>query len=339
MNAHSLLSEETIAWLLEAESPGARYLGMRDLLRLPADDPEMAAAREAAHVQGPIAAFLDHMEEDGYWSAPGPGYMPKYFSAVWSIIALAQLGASVKVDARVAKACAYVLDQALAPQGQFSASGAPNGTADCLQGNLCWALTTLGCEDPRLETAFAWMARSVTGEGLAPVSDRRAELRFFAGKCGPLFACGSNNKLPCAWGGVKVMLAFSRWPKHRWTPLITQAVEQGAEFLLHGDPARAAYPNGWTEKPSSNWWKFGFPVFYVTDMLQNVEALVGLGYGKDPRLEEALSMILQKRDAQGRWMLEYDYEGKTWASFGAKKQPNKWVTLRAVKVLLDPDLV
>jgi hypothetical protein len=71
----------------------------------------------------------------------------------------------------------------------------------------------------------------------------------------------------------------------------------------------------------------------VTDLLQNVEALVGLVYGNDPRLASALTIISEKQDAQGRWLLEYDYTGKTWINFGAKKQTNKWVTLRALRVL------
>lgn len=327
------MNDTALQWLLEPEDPGVRYLALRDLLDYPADHPDLIAARKAAHTQGPIAAILDHMEAAGYWSEPGPGYLPKYWSTVWSITSLAQLGASAAEDERIARACAYVLDQALTPQGQFSTSGSPSGTADCLQGNLCWALVALGCQDPRLEMAFDWMARSVTGEGIAPMEDRQAETRYYAGKCGPLFACGANNKLACAWGGVKVMLAFSRWPEARRTPLIQQAIDQGAEFLLDGDPARAGYPNGWAAKPSQNWWKFGFPVFYVTDMLQNLEALVGLGYGKAPRLAPALALVQEKRDPQGRWLLEYDYAGKTWVDYGPKKQPNKWVTLRAMRVL------
>ena len=90
---------------------------------------------------------------------------------------------------------------------------------------------------------------------------------------------------------------------------------------------------GWNEKPSRNWWKFGFPVFYVTDLLQNVEALVKLGYGDDPRLAGALDLIREKQDVQGRWKLEYSYSGKMAVDFGLKKEPNKWVTLRAMRVL------
>ena len=105
------------------------------------------------------------------------------------------------------------------------------------------------------------------------------------------------------------------------------------DFLFSVDPALADYPSGGTGKPSGNWWKFGFPVFYVTDILQIVEALVALGYGHDPRLANALQLITDKQDDLGRWSLDYEYTGKTWVEFGVKKQPNKWVTLRAVKVL------
>jgi hypothetical protein len=327
------LRGDSLSWLLEPDNPGVRYLALRDLLDRPADDAELRAAQQAAHTQGPIADVLAEMAPEGHWVEPGPGYNPKYRSTVWSITLLAQLGASAALDERIKRACATVLDQALASGGQFSTSGPPSGTADCLQGNLCSALTVLGCDDPRLDGAFDWMARSVTGEGVAPASDRDAPLRYYAGKCGPGFACGANNKLPCAWGAAKVMLAFGAWPAARRTPVTARAISQGVEFLLGVDPASAAYPSGWSEKPSGNWWKFGFPVFYVTDILQIVDALVALGYGRDLRLANALKLVRDKQDVQGRWTLEYDYTGKTWVDFGPKKQPNKWVTLRACRVL------
>jgi hypothetical protein len=327
------LNGDSLAWLLAPDTPGVRYLALRDLLDCSPDDPELAAAQAEAYASGPIAAILAQMDNVGFWSKPGPGYNPKYYSTIWSVIMLAQLGASVQEDERIAQACAYLLDHALTPGGQFTASGAPSGTADCLQGNLCAALLDLGHDDPRLEVAFEWMARSVTGEGVASIGDKHAHVRYYAGKCGPLFACGSNDGQSCAWGAAKVMLAFSKLPAARRPPLIKRAMHQGVDFLLSVDPAEATYPSGWSDKPSGNWWKFGFPVFYVTDLLQIVEALVSLGYGDDKRLANALTIIRDKQDAQGRWLLEYDYTGKTWVDFGEKKQPNKWVTLRALRVL------
>jgi hypothetical protein len=333
MSWQNQLKGDSVSWLLEAKTPGVRYLALRDLMGCPPTDPELRTARIDAHKNGPIATILDRMDKAGFWVAPGPGYNPKYRSTVWAVILLAQLGASVEEDKRIAQACTYLLDHALTEGGQFSASGAPSGTADCLQGNLSWALLELGCDDPRLEIAFDWMARTVTGEGIAPTSDRQAKTRYYAGKCGPTFACGANNKLPCAWGGAKVMLALGKWPDKRRKASVRDAIQHGVDFLLSVDPAEATYPSGYSDKPSQNWKKFGFPVFYVTDALQIVEALVALGYGDDPRLTHALTMIREKQDANGRWALEYDYRGKTWVDFGTKKQPNEWVTLRALRVL------
>jgi hypothetical protein len=333
MSWQDQLKGDSLSWLLETTTPEVRYLALRDLLECPQTDSELRTACIAAHREGPIATILAEMDQTGYWVEPGPGYNPKYRSTVWSVILLAQLGASVTEDKRVAQACAYLLDHALAAGGQFTISGAPSGTVDCLQGNLAWALLELGYDDPRLERAFDWIARSVTGEGLASSEDRQATARYYAGKCGPGFACGANNKLPCAWGGAKVMLALGKWPEKRRTSLLKRAIQQGVDFLLSVDPAEANYPTGYSDKPSQNWWKLGFPVFYVTDLLQIIEVLVTLGYGGDSRLSHALAMIREKQDANGRWALEYDYTGKTWVDFGAKKQPNKWVTLRVLRVL------
>ena len=333
MFAHHQLPDKTLAWLLAPDSPGVRYLALRDLLNRSVDDPELCEARRAAHVNGPIATILAQIAPQGYWVTPGPGYNPKYYATVWSVITLAALGGLVTEDERITQACNYLLEHALTPGGQFTASGAPSGTADCLQGNLCWALLKLGCDPALLESALEWMARSVTGEGVAPRSDKHAPVRYYAGKCGPGFACGSNNQLPCAWGAAKVLLAFSAWPVERRTPLIARAIDEGVEFLLGIDPATAAYPSGYSDKPSTNWWKFGFPLFYVTDVLQVAEALVALGYGADPRLSGLLTLIREKGDEQGRWLLDYHYAGKSWVDFGAAKQPNPWVTLRALHVL------
>ena len=334
MSWQTQLRGDSVSWLLEADSPGVRYLALRDLLDLPPDDSTMKSVRKRAHKEGPIAEILSNMEKAGYWVKAGPGYNPKYRSTVWSIILLAQLGALAGEDKQIDQGCKYLLDH-LSEGGQFttSTSGAPSGTVDCLQGNLCWSLMEMGYDHPRLKSAYEWMARTVTGDGIAPKTDKDAPVRYYAYKCGPNFACGVNNNLPCAWGGCKVMMAFSKWPVNRRTPLIKKAIKRGVDFFFSIDPAIARYPTRITNKPSVNWWKFGFPVFYVTDLLQLAEAFVGLGYGNDPRLANTLNIIREKQNEHGQWLMEYDYAGKTWVDFGKKKQPNKWVTLRALKVL------
>lgn len=334
------LKGDPISWLLEPSDPAVRYLAQRDLQDKKKDDPELLAARKAAAKDPAITAILDNIAPHGLWEGDKGGYNPKYYSAVWSLTYLGQLGAHVDFDPRIAIACSEYLDQALTPRGQISANGTPSYTIDCLQGNMLTALLDLGFEDERFASAFEWMARTVTGEGLAPLKDKKAEVRYYAGKCGPDFACGANYNKPCAWGGIKVMLAFSRLSKDKRTPLIQRAIDRGVKFFLSVEPSEAPYPNSdLAAAPSRNWWKFGFPVFYISDLLQLAEALVGLDYGKDPRLAKTLQLIRDKQDDQGRWALEYHYQGKTYADIGEPKQPNKWVTLRALRVLKNSSIV
>jgi hypothetical protein len=331
MSNSGKINSKAVDWLLESDNPGVSYLAKRDLTGCA---PSSATAlQKKAHTAGPIAAVLSNMQPEGYWVKPGGGYSPKYSGTVWSLIMLSQLGARQETDDRIRKACVYYLDHAQASCGQLSYNGAPGGSIDCLHGNMCAALLDLGCTDSRIDRAFEWMARTVTGEGIAPMTEKSAPMRYYAYKCGPLFACGANGKKPCGWGAVKVMLAFSKLPRDKRTPLIDRAIQAGVDFLFSCDPARAEYPTATGTKPSGNWWKFGFPVFYITDILQTAEALTALGYGNDPRLKNTIDLIRQKQDEDGRWSMEFNYTGKSWVDFGRKRQPNPWVTLRALRVL------
>jgi hypothetical protein len=325
--------DQVLDWLLEPEDPGVRYFALRDLLGAPDDDPELRAARRATVRQAPVARILDHMQDEGFWVKPGPGYAPKYRGTVWQIIFLGQFGADGS-DRRVRRSADYVIDHSRTGLGGFSVNGLPSGLIHCLQGNLGASLIELGyLDDPRLQQALDWLARSITGEGIAPAKSKDERRYYSSGNSAPGFCCAANNHKPCAWGAIPALDALSRVPKPQRTPAMRRAIAAGTSFLLSRDPAAADYPMGWATKPNASWFKFGYPLGYVADVLRNAEVLVALGKGKDRRLGRVRDLILGKRGHDGRWRLEYDYAGKTWFDLGAKRAPNKWVTLRARRAL------
>ena len=351
MTWKALLKDDPTPWLLEPvlstvegsdlANPGVRYFALRDLLDRPEDDPEVRQARAAIMTTGPIPAILEAQYPDGYWVKPGSGYSPKYRGTVWQIILLAELGANPS-DERVRRGCEYLLNHSIAANGAFSAyqRPVPSGSIHCLNGNLLSALLRLGyADDPRVQAAQDWQARAITGEGIQYLK---------SGTSGPGFACSANQGQPCAWGANKAMKALIAVPPDQRTPVMQRAIEVGAEFLLSRDPAVADYP--YTERVSSTWFKFGFPLSYWSDVLETTAVLVELGYGGDgstepsgrasgrglaevPRLANAFQFILSKQDAQGRWKLENTLNGKMWADIEKKGKPSKWVTLRALRVL------
>jgi hypothetical protein len=329
----TLVPRSVLDWLLEPADPGVRALTLRDVLGAPPDDPEVRAARRATVRHAPVRPILEAMKDEGFWVKPGPGYAPKYTGTVWQLIFLGQFGADGE-DRRIRRAADYVLDHSRSVLGGFSANGAPNGIVHCLQGNLGASLLELGFgDDPRMKEALDWLARSVTGEGIAAATSKDAVRFYRTGTSGPGFQCAANNHKPCAWGAVPAMDALSRVPARSRTAPMRRAIDTGVKFLLGRDPAQADYPMGWSTKPNGSWFKFGYPMGYVTDVLRNAEVLVALGKGRDRRLKNLAALLLEKRGADGRWPLEYSYAGKTWFDLGPKRAPNKWVTLRALRAL------
>lgn len=184
------MTAQTIDWLLEKGDPGVRAFALRDLLEAPPDDPEVLAARRATVRHSPVKEILAAQEPGGFWVKSGPGYGPKYQGTVWQVTFLGQFGADGH-DRRVRAGADYVLDHSRAPQGGFSASATPPGMIHCLEGNLGASLLELGYgDDPRLQQALDWLARSITGEGIAPASEKNAPVRFYrSGNSGPGFLC------------------------------------------------------------------------------------------------------------------------------------------------------
>jgi hypothetical protein len=323
----SVLNTDPLPWLLEPDpdNPGVRYFALRDLLGRPEDDPQVRQARAEIMTKGPVPAILDAQQPDGCWSKPGGGYSPKYRATVWQIMLLAELGAD-PADARVRQGCEYLLSHSIAANGAFAAAQrpTPSNALHCLNGNTLHALLRLGyLDDPRVQAALDWQARAITGQG---------QIQYYAsGTNAPYFACGINLGQPCGWGANKALKALLAVPPARRTPLIQDALAVGAEFLLSRDPALADYP--YTERVSSTWFKFGFPLSYWSDVLETTAVLVDLRYSDDLRLKHAFEFILSKQDARGRWKLENTLNGKMWADIEKKGQPSKWVTLRALRAL------
>ncbi len=335
-----LLKADPTDWLLEEADPGVRYLALRDIVD--ADDKDVKAARRKAHREGPIAVILDNMNPEGYWVKPGPGYLPKCKSIVWSIMSLAQLGGFIEEDKRIKIACSYYLDNALVKGGQFTPKGKVTAIGLCLQGRMLASLMDLGCKDSRLDTAYEWMARRVTGDnlprkinndGLAPEEDVPGLFRIVNFISNPLFGCRTNEGLACGFAGLLVLTAFSRLPAECRTDLIKRAINAGVDFFLSTEPSIAGFPGHRKGTPDPMWWRFGFPAF-GTEILQIAETLTALGYGNDPRLVKTLDLIRKKQGGDGKWLDDYPFrDNRMWVKYGEPGTPNKWVTLRAMRVL------
>ncbi len=328
-------SDQVIDWLLENDEQNApiKFLTIRDLLDARLNSIELNKAKEFMMSHGPIPEILEQQQPDGHWDREDSIYYNKYTGTCWSVIMLAQMGADAS-DRRIGHGCDYLLAHSLGDFGGFSMNSRRSGAIHCLQGNIASALLDLGYQnDNRVLQAVEWMAHSVIGEGFSGSKDSGGDYYLRSGISGPGFRCSANNHEPCAWGAVKVALALSKVPSEKRTEHMHKAINACVDFLTSVEPASAEYPHPYAPKPSTSWFKFGFPVFYITDLLQILEALTELGLKNDVQLGKAIDFVLNKRGKDLRWPMEYTYNGKTWVDIEEKGRPSKWVTLRALRMM------
>jgi hypothetical protein len=350
------LNADPIPWLLENDrnQPAIRYYTLRDILGCDENDKEVKAAAAAIMTSGPVPVILAAQKVEGYWGKPGP----RYTGTMPALVYMAQFGAD-GADPRVRAGCEILLSR------YVNNDGVPYDDTYCTAANMGAALIDFGwLEDPRLQASMEWLAQTISGERVADALKHGADKHHEkSGNSSPPFACPQRNaNLPCAWGAIKTMIALNKVPPARRTQNIQEAIKRGVDFLLSRDLAVADYPFGRGNKPSSNWFKFYYPLGSEADVLQNLEVLAALGQAGNPKLSNALDLVISKQNQQGRWLLERTYKeladtqetktfywyqnslrlyitGKELAYIQEKKgQPSKWVTLRALRVLkaVDP---
>src|SRR2546422_5232040 len=93
-------SKSALDWLLEEDQPSVRYLALTQLLERPLDDPEVVAARAMIPRKGWAAEILANQDLEGWWVRGESLYRPRYLSANWMLLILADLGLT-RADPRI----------------------------------------------------------------------------------------------------------------------------------------------------------------------------------------------------------------------------------------------
>jgi hypothetical protein len=318
-----------LPWLLETDNSSVRYIVLNELMGLPASHPEAAEAKADIMKKGPVPKILASQRKKRYWGTKEDFYVrAKYRGTVWQVIILAELGADGNDD-RIRKACEFIIDISQDRQsggfcyrGNQISGGFHSCVLPCLTGNMVWSLLRFGYfGDSRVQRGIDWITsyqRFDDGEDGAPKGwpyEKRE-------------ACWGKHT--CLMGVVKTLRALAEIPEKGRSFEVTLAIEQGSEYLLRHHLYKRSHDLSKAAKPK--WLKFGFPTIWDSDALEVLMLLTRLGY-RDPRMEEAVELVLTKQNDQGQWMLENTFNGRVQVNIEKKGKPSKWVTLNALRAL------
>ena len=320
---------DVIDWLLEDDNPSVRFFALTSLLGEPIDSPAALQARRAVMEDGAVAHILELQNEDGSWGEPERYYLDKYTGTSWTLLVLAELGASGG-DASVRKACEFMLSNSQDPEGggfSYSQSaktrtGLASGVIPCLTGNMVYGLIKLGFfEDERVQEAIGWI-----------IKQQRADDGVEEGPAGRYYErfemCFGRHS--CHMGVAKALKGLAAIPQEKRTPEVNAKIGELAEYFLKHRLYKKSHSPDEISRPG--WLRLGFPLMYQTDILELLGIMTELGI-RDPRLADAIAILVGKRGSDGKWKMENSNNGKTHIDIEKKGAPSKWITLKALNVL------
>jgi hypothetical protein len=112
---------------------------------------------------------------------------------------------------------------------------------------------------------------------------------------------------------------------------VTDARTRGQEYLLERRLLRRL-STGEIIKPE--WTKLAFPPLWHYDVLRSLGYLRAAEVQPDSRIDEAIAIVRDRRQGDGRWLLDVRHKDTLYQELaGDVGEPNRWVTLRARRVL------
>ena len=299
-------NDTLIDWLLDAD-PSIRWQVMRDLTDTPAE--VVAAERSRVASEGWGARLLELQRPDGQW---GDGVAdPFWWTNMYTLVFLRDLGID-PASARVRAAIDLVRDTVTWGPEWGHSPFFEGEVEPCINGRVVALGAYFGVRSDRLVDRL--LGEQLADGGWNCEAERRSVRSSF-------------HTTICVLEGL---LAFEQ--VFDAAKVVTEARKRGEEYLLERRLLRRLSTG---EIINPEWAQLAFPPLWHYDVLRALDYLRAAGVDPDARVEEAVGIvILERRQGDGRWLLDVRHRDTLYEEFaGAVGEPNRWVTLRARRVL------
>lgn len=303
--------ERSIGWLLEDENPSVKYYTLIDILGEKLSPSDVFYYEDLIRQSDPAVSILSLQNQSGMWQEGNFTYNPLYRASFWQLYFLSLLGITKNTPA-IEKAVALMVNDMQILSGAFPSKGRHFGNLVCLQGITLEMLLR-----------FGYLDASFTQSLIDFITDI-----VFRND----FRCKYRQQLKCPWGAAKIIRALNNIPLKKRSENILKTMGKATKFLLSHDIVEANYPR--KNEKSRQWFLFGFPRGFQSDILEISQILVDAGCSKqNANLKNALKYINDKRFEDWKWKLEFSLNGKMLVDIEKKNKPSKWITYFALKTL------
>ena len=294
-----------IEWLLDSD-PSIRWQVLRDLTNTPDDVVAHERARVASEGWG--ARLLDQQRSDGQW---GDGIAaPFWWTNMYTLVWLRDLG--IDAASEPARNAIDRVRENVTWGREFGDSPFFEGEVEpCINGRVVALGGYFGVRSDRL-------VDRLVGEQLADggwnCEAERGSVR------------SSFHTTICVLEGL---LAFEQ--AFGAASAITSARARAHEYLLERRLLRKV-STGEIIDPA--WTRFAFPTLWHYDVLRALDYMRAADVVPDDRVDEAVDLVVKRWQLDAGWLLDVRHENTLYEEFsGPVGAPNRWITLRALRVL------
>jgi len=289
-------------WLLDSD-PSIRWQVMRDLIGEPA---EVVAAERSRVASEGWGAQLGQQRSDGNWGDDIA--TPRWRSNLFTLLLLRGLGLDPTSE-RARKAVGVVRDR-VTWGPEFGNSPFFEGEVEpCINGGVV-ALGGYGEIRDRLVDRL--LGEQLTDGGWNCEAERGSVRSSF-------------HTTICVLEGL---LEYEK--AKGATAAVTDARARAHQYLLKRRMFRRL-SSGEVIEPK--WTRFTFPTLWHYDVLRGLDYLRSAGVKPDERVAEAVGLVTERRQPDGRWLLDERHRDAIHDPEDGAGQPSRWNTLRALRVL------
>ena len=303
----SFTSNALLEWLLDGDV-SIQYQVQNDLL-----DNDSPALRKRIASEGWGQKFLSFRKPEGHWG--DRFYQPKWISTHYTILDLKNL-AIAPDNAEIRASIQNVLETLRAPDGGILPIGSDRKSDVCVNGMFLNYAAYFGIEEAPLRPIIDFLLVELMGDGG--------------------FNCRSNTSgasHSSVHSTISVLEGIHEYAVAGYVYRLDElqhAATRAREFLLLHKLFRSHRTGEIMHKSMLN---LSYPSRWKYDILRALDYFRHAKIEYDPRLEDALDVLMKKRRKDGRWPVQAKHPGQVHFDMEKGGGPSRWNTLRALRVL------
>ena len=298
-----------IAWLLEGDV-SIQYLTKKYLLNARSD--ELQLLRKRIAFEGWGRKFLDARNENGHWGVDF--YLPKWISTHYTLLDLRYL--EIEPVDPIMETLHLILEQSKAPDGSITESKRNDSGDLCVNGMFLNYASFFGVPENDLKSIVDYILDNQMPDG--------------AFNCAAGRTSSVHSSMHTTISVLEGILEYVKAGYDYRVKELGEVQKDADEFLL----MHQLYKSDKTgEIIDKKWRMLSFPSRWRYDILRALVYFVDTEYSYDPRMDDAVELLISKRRKDSKWPVQAKHPGQVHFDMEKTGAPSRFNTLRALRVL------